>query len=118
MYLNLEQNHYKVLIKYYRISKLAHLISSQKKKPFQRNDCDASFSQKGHLNRHNRSEGIGMKSFNFKCNDCEAIFSQKEKLKELIESVHEGKKPFKCNDCDSRLSWKGDWIDILNQFMK
>ena len=107
VYLNLKQNHYKLLLNY-RISELAYWISSQKKKPFQCNDCDASFSQKGHLNRHIKPAHKGIKSFNFKCNDCDAIFSQKENLKEHIESVHEGKKPFKCNDCDSRFSWKWD----------
>ena len=70
-----------------------------KKKPFKCNkgknyykcnDFNASFSQKGDLNRHVISVHEGKKPF--KCNVCDACFSHKGKLNKHIKSFHERKK--------------------------
>ena len=56
------------------------------------NNCDASFSRKGHLHGHVKS--VHEEKRNFKCNICDVVFSKKKgHLNRHIESVHEGKKP-------------------------
>ena len=73
-----------------------------KKKPFKCNkrnndykcnDFNASFSQKGDLNRHVISVPEGKNTFI--CNFCDACFSHKGNLNRHIKSFHEKKKPFK-----------------------
>ena len=55
------------------------------------NNCDASFSRKGHLNGHVKS--VHEEKKNFRCKIRDVVFSKKGHLNRHIESVHDGKKP-------------------------
>ena len=70
----------------------------ERKKPFKCDNCDKSFRQKAHLQRHVASVHEGIKSF--QCNDCAKYFTTKRSMCDHIATVHELKKPFHCDICN------------------
>ena len=57
----------------------------------EKSKCDASFDEKGKLNRHIASVHEGKEPF--KCPTCDASFARKDNLNRHIAVVHEGKNP-------------------------
>ena len=67
----------------------------ERKKPFKCDNCDKSFKQKSHLQRHVASVHEGIKSF--QCSACGKYFTTKRSMCDHIATVHELKKPFHCD---------------------
>ena len=61
----------------------------KERKPFKCNICDASFSEKGSLNKHVASVHEGKKPF--QCTICDAKFGARGTLNSHVRTIHEGK---------------------------
>ena len=62
--------------------------------------CNANFSTKGHLKRH---EDSIHKNIKFDCQVCGKQFKQKGQLTIHINNVHRGMK-YKCDQCDKEFT--------------
>ena len=69
---------------------------------FKCDQCDKSYSQKGHLNTHIKCIH---EKLQYNCDKCDKSFSQKGKLKSHIESVHENIL-YNCEKCEKSFSTK------------
>ena len=66
------------------------------KKPFQCNQCEKSYAQKGHLKEHVDLVHLGLKPH--KCTQCDAAFGRKYDLDRHIKGAHEN--AFVCPTCN------------------
>ena len=66
--------------------------------------CNAIFSKKEHLKRH---EDSIHKNVKFDCQDCGKQYKQKGKLTMHINNVHKGMK-YKCDQCDNEFTDPGN----------
>ncbi|XP_046407944.1 gastrula zinc finger protein XlCGF57.1-like [Ischnura elegans] len=83
-----------------------HIRTNTKEKPYSCNECDKSFSEKYSLVRHIRCH---TKEKPYSCNECDKSFSQKNSLVRHIR-CHTKEKPYSCNECDKPFSEKRDLV--------
>ena len=74
---------------------ILHSSVHERKKPYQCNNFDSSFTQNGQLKSQIAS--VHERKKPFQCNECASSFTGNTKLKGNIVSVHERKKPFQYN---------------------
>ncbi|XP_078504813.1 uncharacterized protein LOC144763251 isoform X2 [Lissotriton helveticus] len=76
----------------------------QSQRPYACIECNKNFSQKGELNRHNRTH-TGVRPY--ACTECEKRFFQKGDLTTHIRT-HTGEKPYTCTECHKSFNRKGN----------
>ncbi|XP_031648633.1 zinc finger protein 239-like [Oncorhynchus kisutch] len=68
--------------------------------------CDKSFIQKGDLDRHTR---VHTGDNPYQCKHCGKMFNQKGSLT-IHSRIHTGEKPYQCKDCDKSFNQKMELI--------
>nr|XP_023832669.1 zinc finger protein 239-like [Salvelinus alpinus] len=68
--------------------------------------CDKSFIQKGDLDRHTR---VHTGDNPYQCKQCGKMFNQKGSLT-IHSRIHTGEKPYQCKDCDKSFNQKMELI--------
>ncbi|EDL24224.1 mCG1031249 [Mus musculus] len=86
-------------------NKLSNVIlESSHYTPHKCTEWDKCFSQKSHLNFHQKIHA-GEKSY--KCSECDKCFTEKGSLR-IHQRIHTGEKPYKCSECDKCFTGKGN----------
>jgi uncharacterized Zn-finger protein len=75
-------------------------------RPFQCEQCDATFGHKNLLVEHVRTQHLGERPF--LCESCGATFGRKSNLYQHVQMVHEQRRSFECDICKVSFGLKGN----------